>query len=377
MNLGLRGVSASFGVPGATVNVSGRGVKGTVGIPGSGLSYSAALASAAKPIAPLLPEPDAKFWEPPSIPAPYSPASEPYIRPAGTREIGSAAIETLTSAGLLDFRQMIIDARTQRGEISSDLTEARSEHRARREELGKRQRSIFRWLFKKRIAELEHMVPKLSAEVDRLAAWLEATHIEVTFEAPEAAQRSYGAVVRAYDTLRSCGAIWDVTSDRDVHKVAERTVASRAIERRTVTLDYSTSDLIRFSGKALRFANANGDDIMIYPGLMLMPRSDGQFALLDVREVTVEATSTRFIEEQSVPSDSLIVGRTWAKVNKDGSPDRRFKENYEIPICLYGEMRFTSQTGLTEEYQFSNANSAIAFAQAFADYKIALLESAA
>lgn len=373
LNLGKRGLSASFGVPGATVNLSGRGLRGTVGIPGSGLSYSAMLTPSTGAAAPAEPT----YWQPPQRPDDKPPPASgqtpsAYVRAPGMREIGSAAVESLTSAGLLDFRAMIVDAGRQRKEIDQDLSEARTEYGARKGELSRKKKSLFRFLFKKRIAKLEEDVPQLGAEVERLEAWREATHIDVQFDADDAAQRAYGAVVRAYDALRTCTFVWDVTSDRDANRVAERTAAARVVERRKVNLDYSKSDLIRFGGQAMRFANANGEDILLYPGVILMQRADGAFALLDLREISVECHGVNFIEDEQVPSDSEVVSRTWAKVNKDGSPDRRFRENYQIPVCLYGRIKLTSPTGLTEEYQFSNARSATAFGQAFDDYQAAL-----
>lgn len=377
LNVGKRGMSASFGVPGATLNLSGRGFRGTVGIPGSGLSYSAMLGPAGDG-APAATEP--AYWQPPQglAPQPGQPALAPsggaaaYVRAPGMREIGSAAVESLTSTGLLKFRAMIVDAGRQRREIEDDLGEARAEHGTRKGELGRKKKSLFRFLFKTRIAELEDTVPKLTAEVERLEAWLEATHIEVQFDADDTAQRAYGSLIRAYEALRTCAVVWDVTSDRDTNRIAERTTASRVVERRRVSLDYSKSELIRFGGRAMRFANANGEDILIYPGVILMRRVDGAFALLDLREVGVQSEVTRFIEDEQVPSDAEVVGHTWAKANKDGSPDRRFNGNYQIPVCLYGRIKLTSSTGLTEEYQFSNVGAALAFGQAFEDYKSAL-----
>jgi len=293
------------------------------------------------------------------------------------REIGSAAVESLTSAGLVEFRAMIVDAGQQQREIKSDLEEARAEHGVRKRALERTKKSLFRFFFQKRIAELEELVPVLATEIERLEGWLEATHIEVQFDTDDAAQRAYGSLVRAYEALRSCAIVWDVTSDRNTNRVAERTTASRIVDRRRVSLDYAQSDLIRFDGKAMRFANANGEDILIYPGLILMRRADGAFALLDLREVSVDAAPTRFVEDEQVPVDAEVVGNTWAKANKDGSPDRRFNGNYQIPVCLYGRIRLSSPTGLTEEYQFSNVNAALAFGSALDDYKAALASSSA
>lgn len=376
LNLGKRGMSASFGVPGATLNLSARGLRGTVGIPGSGLAYSAMLA----PTSNGEPTADPTYWQPPQdfVPQPVEPAQAPpsgptpYLRAPGMREIGSAAVESLTSAGLLQFRAMIVDAGRQRREIEDDIGEARAEHGARQVELCRKKKNLFRFFLKKRIAELEEVVPKLEAEIERLEGWLEATHIEVQFDTDDTAQRAYGSLVRAYESLRSCAAVWDVTSDRDTNRVAERTTASRVVERRRVDLDYSKSDLIRFGGRAMSFANANGEDILIYPGAILMQRGDGAFALLDLREVEVESEAARFIEDEQVPADAEVIGNTWTKANRDGSPDRRFNGNYQIPICLYGRIRLTSPTGLTEEYQFSNVRSALVFGQAFEEYKTAL-----
>ena len=62
----------------------------------------------------------------------------------------------------------------------------------------------------------------------------------------------------------------------------------------------------------------------------------------------------RFIEEDGVPSDSKVVGQEWAKTNKDGSRDKRFAGNYQIPIALYGELILKSATGLDEKFVVSN-----------------------
>jgi hypothetical protein len=94
--------------------------------------------------------------------------------------------------------------------------------------------------------------------------------------------------------------------------------------------------------------------------------------LIDLRELNLELHAVQFIEEEAVPSDANVVGETWAKVNKDGSRDLRFRANYRIPICLYGRLLFTSPGGVEEEYQFSNAEAAGNFFRAFDAYKRAL-----
>jgi hypothetical protein len=288
------------------------------------------------------------------------------------REIGSASVEQLTSHNLLELRDLIATARTQRHEIESDLGQAKSLKTSQTEELNRRQRSIFRYFYKRRIAQLETSVPETTAEVERLAAWLEATHIDVKFETNDTAKKAYAALVRAFESLRSSARIWDITSDRDTHRVIERTAASRTLMRHPATIEFSASDLVKFEGRAMRFQNVNGEDILKYPGVAMMPRADGAFALIDLRDLRLEHNAVRFIEEEAVPNDATVVDQTWAKVNKNGTPDLRFKENYRIPVCLYGRLMFTSPGGVEEEYQFSNAEAAANFSRAFDAYKEAL-----
>jgi hypothetical protein len=125
----------------------------------------------------------------------------------------------------------------------------------------------------------------------------------------------------------------------------------------------------------MRFENHNGEDIYLYPGIALMPRADGAFALVDIREIEIEGSAKGFHEEEGVPPDTAVIGRTWAKTNKDGSPDRRFANNYEIPVCSYGYITFRSSGGIREEYMFSNVHAVEAFYLAFLAYQEAVRDS--
>ncbi|WP_062608523.1 hypothetical protein [Caballeronia calidae] len=73
--------------------------------------------------------------------------------------------------------------------------------------------------------------------------------------------------------------------------------------------------------------------------------------------------STQFIEEDFVPTDAVRIGSTWRYVNKSGGPDRRFKDNRELPIVRYEELSLNSASGLNELFQFSKPGAAAAFRQ--------------
>lgn len=381
INIGKRGISTSIGVPGASINIGRQGVRATVGAPGTGLSYSTLLVPAGKAQRAPAPQPSSEpngFTRLPaaSPAAGNNPASaKVYMPQAGMNEIASASVEVLTSTSLVPLRDLIAKAREQQSQVKSDLKEARDEEAKQQSELKRRKASLFRWFYKKRIAELEVALPITQAEVERLGNWEDNTKIAVTFEAGDAAQRAYAFMVRAFDTLKLSRKIWDVTADRSTNQFVERTLANRTVDRHPVILEFSSTDLIQFSGRAMRFENVNGDDILLYPGVAIIPRADGAFALIDLRELKIGFEGVRFHETEGVPNDAEVVGHTWAKTNKDGSPDRRFKENYEIPIYLYGKIAFRSQTGVTEEYMVSNAKATLAFVEAMNAYQRTLAET--
>src|SRR5206468_2832059 len=102
-------------------------------------------------------------------------------------------------------------------------------------------------------------------------------------------------------------------------------------------------------------------DLFLYPGFMLYRAAKEAFAVIDYHDVNGKAVSTRFQEEGGVPEDSKIVGQTWAKANKDGGRDRRFADNYQIPIAQYASLTLKSNNGLWEEFQFSNPDRLVRF----------------
>jgi frataxin-like iron-binding protein CyaY len=74
---------------------------------------------------------------------------------------------------------------------------------------------------------------------------------------------------------------------------------------------------------------------------------------------------TGYLEEEQVPGDTEIINHTWKKANKDGSMDRRYNGNYQIPIVKYGQFSISSQTGIDEVYMFSNFGGFMKFAEYF------------
>lgn len=83
--------------------------------------------------------------------------------------------------------------------------------------------------------------------------------------------------------------------------------------------------------------------------------------------------SARFVEEETPPADATVVDQTWRYVNRNGGPDRRFNNNRELPICLYGKIDLRASKGVNQRIQCSRVEAAERFV---ASLTASLLESA-
>ncbi len=136
--------------------------------------------------------------------------------------------------------------------------------------------------------------------------------------------------------------------------VHERTTAGMRVDRTRVTFALGSCDLIQWEQRVPNLQNSKGGDLYLYPGFILYRAAKEAFSVLDYHDVNSKGALIQFHEREGVPGDSKVVGQTWAKANKDGSRDRRFADNFQIPIALYGEIAFKSENGLWEEFQLSN-----------------------
>ena len=93
--------------------------------------------------------------------------------------------------------------------------------------------------------------------------------------------------------------------------------------------------------------------------------------LIDIKDVDLIHTKADCAEPEVNPSDALFVKNQWAKVNKDGTPDKRFKGNIEMPVYKYGRIELQSKLGLNESYLFSNVENSEQFTDIFEEYKAA------
>jgi len=104
--------------------------------------------------------------------------------------------------------------------------------------------------------------------------------------------------------------------------------------------------------------------IFFFPEGVLTYRNE-RYEGLSYKSFKVDFSPARFFEEEAIPEDAEVVGRTWRYTRGDGSPDRRYTPNPQIPVILYGVLHITGPSGLDVRLQVSNSVAAARFARAF------------
>lgn len=363
LNLSKRGLSASIGGAPFTVNLGPRGVYGTASLPGTGISFREKLATV--PSTPQAPDfstqpdllkPDAAPSSPTFTPFPTQPPA-PTLPPSSVpiQEIRSACTELLTSESLQELKRLIQTAYEEHEDISRELATARQgEGKASRRYLSWEKGFLFKRVFKQSFAKRKVETETASAKVQELEEQLRlttvATHVEIAKEQAE----PYFRMRDEFAALSECAAIWDTKSRRETNRFRERTIANERVERERITFSLGSSDLIQWEQKVPHLQNITGGDLFLYPGFILYRAAKHAFSVIDFHDVRLAASRFRFLEEGRIPSDSQTVGQTWAKANKDGTRDRRFANNHQIPLVVYASLTLKSESGLWEEFQFSN-----------------------
>lgn len=358
LNFSKSGISTSIGVKGASVTLGKNGTWLNAGIPGLGIYSRQKLGGNKPPAVDNLPVQD---HEPEIVPV-YNPGQR-------VDNIFSADPQEITSQDMQGVKQTILTAHEQRLALATDLQDVK------RSLARSKKRLMFSYLFlygiiKKSIAQkIKEDISNQKEAIGQIQEQIENSAVELDFVFEHDLLSSYTSVLESFKKLCSSSKIWDVTSAYDQNRVITRSAASVVVSKKEVRLDLKEIPDIKANFNPLYFQNGNGADIYFYPNFIVVYSSKEKFAIIGLNELRLTFTPVRFVETGTVPADSKIIDRTWTKVNKNGTPDKRFKDNFEIPIVRYGNIALQTSTGLNEEYEFSNYEFAEDFANAFLNYQ--------
>ncbi len=356
LNFSNTGISTTIGVPGASVNFNNRGTFINTGLSGTGI-YDRKRVGGKKQS-----NSSNQSYQDLEIP-------QQEINPNQRIELKSTEnVEETTTEGLQELRDTLLSCYQEKIDLKREISKAKSSLKSSKILLTFSYILIvgffIKWFIQNRDFKIEYLTD--------LEKQLSECYVNIDIKTDKQIENAFYELLDSYKTLLSCQKIWDITSTSKIDKIVMRTAASESITRKQVKFGFGNLDIIKSKFDALHFENAKGGDLYIYPAFIAIVDSNKKFGLIDIKEVEFDFISNQFMEEEGVPSDSNVIGNTWAKVNKNGSPDKRFKDNYQIPICLYGNIEIRSSTGLNEAYCLSNHDKAEQFSNTFKTYQKAV-----
>ena len=199
--------------------------------------------------------------------------------------------------------------------------------------------------------------------------------IAYDFEANDTS--SYIKLIEAISELASCERIWAYADSKELTSLHESKInagAANLINRMPAVVGTGTPPWVE-TNITIPAIKALGVAIYFMPDCILVYDNNG-VGCIEHSSVDISVGQEHFIESSVVPSDSQVVGRAWKYANKHGGPDRRFKNNQEIPICLYGKLKLATSLGLLFLLQTSKECAPKEFSARYFEYLKALDVSA-
>jgi hypothetical protein len=176
-------------------------------------------------------------------------------------------------------------------------------------------------------------------------------------------------MARAFEGLQSAGkhlatarGFWHVQGQANVNDRRYHAGANNLNSLGDSQISFSAPPFLRTNVDVFSIP-VGRQTLYFFPDRLLVADPNGVGAM-GYKELSIEVIPTRFIEERTVPTDTEVVDHTWRYLNKNGTPDRRFRDNRQLPVCQYSKIHLTTSTGLNEMVMVSRP----ALAQYFHDH---------
>ncbi len=305
--------------------------------------------------------------------------TERYLIPGTRVDFGGGSVATMTSGGLSNFKELLLATQAREREIRADIKKARMQHAISWTARALGWSSLLSVVSKSVRTKATQAVALRKTEISTLRDNLAASRISVSFDMESAVAAPHLRMLAAFDQLASSQGSWVLQMSQQIDRVRARSMSSGVVARRPTRLTRRSDPLVDTVDCPLSLPVQNGrSTAYFYPGFVLVvdaARSD--FALIDLKELDISYAGVQFTETERTPADAKLVGKVWAKSNKNGTRDRRFKDNCELPVMLYGELNLKTPGGLREAFMFSRNEDCQAFVREIQDLKRILASNSA
>lgn len=180
--------------------------------------------------------------------------------------------------------------------------------------------------------------------------------IRVEYEFDEYGTRRIQMLDQAMLELMNNRSVWQIVTKVANSSVKTNAGASSSVNRKLVKFIKRKPYFLKTDATCYNIKLQN-DNIFILPDRIIVKGKKG-WGAIEYAELDITVASQIFIEHRAVPKEAEIVGYTWQYVNKNGGPDKRYKNNRQLPKCNYGALFITSGNALNILLHISSINHA-------------------
>lgn len=267
---------------------------------------------------------------------------------------------------ILQTQQQVRETISKRKAMSESISNLQNNLSTLENTYFKKQSGFLNKLFTKKetVDNLGIEIEATRAELNKQQDLLNSLTVNIDSLHSDIDETQYKNLISLFEQVSRSNKIWNIVSSRQ--NTETKSSASNHVDRKEVSFSTTNIDALSSKFKALYLKNLNGPDLFLYPTFLLQFTNSGDILLTDMKELSFNFRQQRFIEPKiSIPSDSKIIDSVWERVNKDGSPDLRFKGNFQTPVVRYGLFEFSNSNGVDTVYHISNYEVAENFANNF------------
>lgn len=181
-------------------------------------------------------------------------------------------------------------------------------------------------------------------QVERYTVWMYDLEPEV--------QEQCARVCAVFEALRDAGAVWHISSE-SVSSGGEPPAKSIATVQRTrITPSVGTGPAHFKTNVPVPRLPVGKQVLHFLPDRVLVEAAEG-FGAVNYTDLVIVSEEVTFVESDPLPKDAKILDTVWLYQTKSGEPDRRYKDNQQLPVVLYERIHFRSASGLNEVIQVS------------------------
>jgi len=183
-------------------------------------------------------------------------------------------------------------------------------------------------------------------------------------------EEQYRKLHDAIERLASADGIWHVTHKGRTPDAKYFAGANELIRRSSIRFRFSPPPFVKTNLPPPSLP-VGRQTLYFFPDRLLVFDTNTVGAV-SYNDLEFDIGEINFIEENGVPRDAIVVEHTWKYVNKKGGPDRRFRDNRQLPVARYQAVHLRSRTGLNELVHISKLNLVQAVIRAVRDLNDAM-----